>query len=288
MSVREIRAAGPRAQELATSLLQRARRADPTAGLWEAADVQWWWRSPRRSDDVEKLFWLDDDGPVAGVLLTTWAGETWQCDPIAVPHASGLEPGDLWERALEHAGKHCGIGFEVPVSDDDPVFRGLAERSGLAPGDRDNTAWMVASDGPEVAPPAAGFALVDRTQRSDAPHPMSHRSGEGIARRLEQCSLYDHTLDLAVEAADGRTAGYALFWLDPVTKVGLVEPVRVEDGYQRRGLARAMLSAGIDRLAARGAERVKVSYETQSAGALYHGVGFRQTSTATWYRTARE
>jgi hypothetical protein len=50
---------------LATQLLQRARCADPRAGLWEAADVQWWWRTPRRSDDVEKLFWIDDEGPVA-------------------------------------------------------------------------------------------------------------------------------------------------------------------------------------------------------------------------------
>ncbi len=46
-----------------------------------------------------------------------------------------------------------------------------------------------------------------------------------------------------------------------------------------------MLCAGIDRLAARGAERVKVSYETHAAGALYQGIGFRPTSTATWYRS---
>jgi ribosomal protein S18 acetylase RimI-like enzyme len=63
-----------------------------------------------------------------------------------------------------------------------------------------------------------------------------------------------------------------------------VEPVRVEDEFQRRGLARAMLTAGIDRLVARGARRVKISYETEAAGALYRGVGFRPTSTATWYR----
>jgi ribosomal protein S18 acetylase RimI-like enzyme len=70
--------------------------------------------------------------------------------------------------------------------------------------------------------------------------------------------------------------------------VGLVEPVRVEDDFQRRGLARAMLSAGIDRLVTRGAERVKISYQTDAAAALYHGVGFRRASTATWYRALPE
>src|SRR5438132_10648646 len=77
-----------------------------------------------------------------------------------------------------------------------------------------------------------------------------------------KCSLYDPALDVAVETADGEAAGYALFWFDPVTKVGLVEPMRVEHAYQRRGLARAMLTAGLDRLANRGATRVKVGYST--------------------------
>ena len=112
---------------------------------------------------------------------------------------------------------------------------------------------------------------------------MRHRNGDSVAQRLAQCPLYDPALDLAVETADGRVAGYSLYWFDPATKVGLVEPVRVEDKFQRRGLARAMLSAGIDRLVARGAQRVKISYVTDAAGALSQGAGFRRTSTSTWY-----
>jgi len=68
-----------------------------------------------------------------------------------------------------------------------------------------------------------------------------------------------------------------------VTKVGLVEPVRVEDEYQRRGLGRAMLTAGIDRLAMKGAQRMKIGYGTEAAAALYQDVGFQPTSTDTWY-----
>jgi ribosomal protein S18 acetylase RimI-like enzyme len=117
---------------------------------------------------------------------------------------------------------------------------------------------------------------------------MRHRNGDSVAQRLDQCPLYDPALDLAVETADGRVAGYSLDWFDPTTKVGLVEPVRVEDEFQRQGLARAMLSAGIDRLVTRGAQRVKISYESDAAAALYQGVGFRRTSTATWYRALSE
>ena len=115
---------------------------------------------------------------------------------------------------------------------------------------------------------------------------MRRRNGDEVAQRLDQCSLYDPALDLAVETADGRVAGYSLYWLDPVTKVGRVEPVRVEDEFQRRGLARVMLCTGIDRLVTRGAQRVKVSYETDAAAALHQGVGFRPTSTDTWCRAS--
>jgi GNAT superfamily N-acetyltransferase len=287
VSVREIGAAGLEAQLLATQLLQRARRADPHAGLWEAADVQWWWRKPRLSDEVEKVFWVDDDGPVAGVILTHWPGDGWQCDPVVVPHGSVVDPVVVWGRALELVAQHAVDGFEIPVSDDDTTFRELAQRSGLVAGDHDSTAWLAAADRPVVTAPAEGFVLADRTQRPDAPHHMRHRNGDQVAERLGQCPLYEPALDLVVETADGRVAGYSLYWFDPTTKVGLVEPVRVEDEFQRKGLARAMLSDGIDRLVERGAERVKISYESEAAAAVYQGAGFRRASTATWWRSAQ-
>jgi ribosomal protein S18 acetylase RimI-like enzyme len=147
---------------------------------------------------------------------------------------------------------------------------------------------MDAADRPAVPALSEGFVLIDRTQRRGVPHPMRHRSGDSVAQRLEQCPLYDPALDLAIETADGRVAGYSLYWFDPTTKVGLVEPVRVEDEFQRQGLARAMLSAGLDRLVTRGAQRMKIAYETDAAAALYQDVGFRRTSTATWYRASSE
>jgi GNAT superfamily N-acetyltransferase len=283
VSVQEVRAAGRDALMLATELLQRARRADRQAGIWEAADVQWWWREPRRSDGVEQRFWADSQGPVAGVLLTSWTDDAWQCDPIIVPHLSGLEPEVVWARALEEIGVHAVGGFEVPVRDDDLAFKELAEGSGLVAGERSSIAWMDAADRRSVQSLAEGFALVDRTQRRGTPHPMRHRNGDGVEERLGQCPLYDPELDLAVETVDGRIAGYSLYWFDPVTKVGLVEPVRVEDDYQRRGLGRAMLTAGIDRLAIKGAQWVKIGYGTEAAAALYQDVGFQPTSTDTWY-----
>ena len=79
-----------------------------------------------------------------------------------------------------------------------------------------------------------------------------------------------------------RVAAYGLFWYDPVTATGLVEPMRTEDDHQRRGLARHILTNGLDLLAAAGAERIKICYEPDNpaSGKLYRSVGFepdRQT-----------
>jgi predicted N-acetyltransferase YhbS len=166
----------------------------------------------------------------------------------------------------------------VLVREDDARLVDLAVQSGFAMTDElSGTTWMDAEHRPPVAT-VDEFAIVDRVARGDCPHPMIARNGELVEARLRQCSLYDPTLDLAVEDADGRVAGYALFWFDHTTLVGLVEPMRVEDEYQRRGLARMLLTNGLDRLARKGARRLKVGFETDAARSLYLGAGFVQTS----------
>jgi predicted N-acetyltransferase YhbS len=283
MAVREVRASGLEYLALATELLQRARLADPVAGLWEAADLQWWWRTPRPSDSMDQLFWIDDDGPVAGLVLTDW-GRTWGCDPIVIPGA-GVSLADVWARAVKTIDGPGLEAVEVLARDDDAELLDLLANTGFVPGDESSgTTWMDAADRPDVAALPDGFALVDRTQRMTGPHPMRRRSGDAVAARLQQCSLYHPALDLAVETGGGEVAGYALFWFDPVTRVGLVEPMRVEDAYQRRGLARALLTNGLDRLALLGADRLKVGYATDVARRLYEGAGFEAISTDRSYR----
>ena len=285
MAIDVVRASGLEYLALATELLRRARLADAEAGMWEAADLQWWWRTPRSSDAIDQLFWVDDEGPVAGVVLTDW-GRGWGCDPIVVPGA-GVPLAGVWTRALE-AIEGLGVeAVEVLARDDDSDLLGLLAAAGFVADERSGNTWMDARDRPDVAALPEGFVLVDRAQAGTRPHPMWRRSGEQVETRLRQCSLYDPELDLAVETADGEVAGYALFWFDSVTKVGLVEPMRVEDAYQRRGLARAMLAAGLDRLAKRGARRLKVGYVTDAARQLYVGAGFRVTSTSTSFRLRR-
>jgi predicted N-acetyltransferase YhbS len=271
---------------LATRLLQRLRLADATAGAWEAADVQWWSRSPRRSDAIAMPFWVDDYGPVAAVLLTDW-GARWGVDVIRVP---GMAPDidEIWgeARGLMAAASHEEYDALVREDDDELVSRLVA--AGFEPGSAAWEAWMDPDGRPRVVEPPDGYRLVDRVETQPRPHPMVARSGQDVEARLRRCSLYDPALDLAVQAADGSVAGYALFWADPVTSVGLLEPMRVEDAHARRGLARAMLTVGLDRLVKRGMTRLKVGFETESARTLYLGAGFRPGAALRNYSTRGE
>jgi len=287
MPIHQVRASGLDYLRLVTELLQRARLTGSEAGLWEAADLQWWWRMPRRSDSIDQLFWIDDDGPVAGVVLTDW-DRAWGCDPIVVRGASTVPLAIIWERAVESIDALGLKAVHVLARDDDVELVGLLAGAGfVADDDRSGITWMDAGDRPDVTALPDGFALVDRARETSSPHPMRRRNGEEVERRLRECSLYDPSLDLAVEAPSGDVAGYALFWFDPVTEVGLVEPMRVEDAYQRRGLARAMLTEGLERLARRGARRLKVGYGSETGRRLYVGAGFRVTSTSRSYSWTR-
>jgi GNAT superfamily N-acetyltransferase len=274
MAVRRELLRGLARLDATTTVLQRARRADPLGGMWEAADVQWWWRQPRATDELALPVWFDEVGPVAAAGLTAW-GDTWQADVFAVPSIVGEE--EVWAATLDVVGRR-DEALQLLVCDENSPLVGLAVESGFATTDDvSGTSWMDADRRPPVAH-VDGFTIVDRVTHADHPHPMIARNGELVEPRLRQCSLYDPTLDLAVEDADGNVAGYALFWCDRTTHVGLLEPMRVKDEYQRRGLARMLLTHGLDRLARKGARRLKVGFESDAARNLYLGAGFVQTS----------
>jgi predicted N-acetyltransferase YhbS len=283
---RRITASGLDALALMTELLQRARLADPDAGLWEAADFQWWWRTPRRSDALEQWFWVDDVGLIAAVMLTDWT-RVWGCDPIALPGLPSEVVDLVWRAAVERADEPGRLGepVETLLKDDDTLAIARLTSAGFhATDDRGGTDWMAAEDRPtvEVLPP--GFTVLDRVSAPTREHWMTRRSGAEVGTRLRQLSLYDPALDLAIRAPDDSIAGYALFWFDPATRVGLLEPMRVEDAWQRRGLARALIAHGLDRLARKGATRMKVSWGSPPGRALYRSAGFRETETSTSYR----
>ncbi len=270
--------AGLRYLEAATALLQRARHDHPTWGLYEAADLQWWWRTPRPTDDAAQLFWFDDAGdPVAAVIATHWTDHV-ALAPLLLPDATPAWSQHVVERGLAHAAELGLDAIRIEVDRADAPTRDLLRDLGFTV-DEDAIVetWLDASRRPPISPLAEHYRLASRIDVSSRAHHMIGRSGPDVEARLSQTSLYRPDLDLVVFDRQDRAAAYGLFWFDPVTATGLVEPMRTEDDHQRRGLARHVLTSGIDRLAAAGAERIKICFEPHNAASssLYLDVGFQ-------------
>lgn len=264
----------------ATVLLQRIRREHPTAGLYEAADLQWWWAQRSRSTDVlPQLFWFDHLGRPEAAVIATDSGPRMQLDPIFMPDLTPDRVAHVMERGLTHA-RTCGIdvvGLEVDRADG-VLLEVLGAHGFRAPDDELVEAWLTADARPAISPLEEGYRLSSRLEATRGPHHMTSakRNHPDPEPRLRQVSLYRPDLDLVIHDRHGRVAAYGLFWYDPETATGLVEPMRTEDDHQRRGLARHVLTTGLDLLVGAGAQRIKICYEPDNpaSGSLYLDVGF--------------
>lgn len=277
--VREAHRVGLGGLAAVTALLQRIRRTHPTAGLYEAADMQWSWRTPRPTDDLPQIFWVDHLGrPDAAVIVTDVVGRT-ELAPIVMPDADPDWVAHVVERGLAHAGTlgRGALSLEVDAADD--VLREVLVGHGFAvEGDGVVETWLAVDARPEISAPPEGYRLSRRLDTMDRPHHMisPERNHPDVERRLRQTSLYRSDLDLVVHDHHERVAAYGVFWSDPETATGLVEPMRTEEDHQRRGLARHVLTTGLDLLARAGAERIKICFEPGNPASrdLYLGVGF--------------
>ena len=218
-------------------------------------------------------------------MIATDGGDRMQLDPIVMPDATPDWVAHVVERGLAHAGEAGldAVGLEVDRADD--VLREVLVGHGFAiEEDGVVETWLAADARPAISPLPTGYRLSSRLDTMQRPHHMisAERNHPDPEPRLRQTSLYRPDLDLVVHDGRDDVAAYGLFWYDPVTATGLVEPMRTEDDHQRRGLARHVLTTGLDLLAEAGAQRIKICYEPDNPASrhLYLSVGFepdRQT-----------
>lgn len=283
-SLREGLRSGLEYLDTVTELHQRVRAAHPTFGLYEASELQWFWTIPRSTDDVDQLFWFDDEGrPVAAMVALDFGdGVSLVYDaPMLIvsvmPDLSSETVAHLFDRGLAHI---AALGIETVELEvdraDDVQRRVLSDRGFTVKGDALIECWLDIGNRPDVTALHDGYRLASRAELADRPHHMAGPRRPDFHQRLEQISLYRPDLDLVALDANDEPASQAIFWFDPATMTGSIEPVRTDDGHQQRGLSRHLLTAGIDRLSALGAERVAIGYEpdNEASGPFYLNLGF--------------
>src|SRR4051812_23352799 len=163
-----------------TALLHRIRLEEPRDGVWEAADLQWWWRRPRLSDEVALPVWFDDaDQPIAAAVLTAWP-HAWWLDVIRLPGLP-VTLDDLARPAWAHLERLEGSPvIEALVPADDVALGAWFAGRGFAEVEESWSGWLAAADRPSVRALPTGYQVVDRAVRGiDAAleHPMVARNG---------------------------------------------------------------------------------------------------------------
>jgi RimJ/RimL family protein N-acetyltransferase len=219
------------------------------------------------------VVWLDGDVPVTAAVFTRWTAERYGCDVLG---DSTLDA--AWEFVRDRCAELAHASIEMEIDPAVTASAREAERAGFVQhvGTMAEN-WLDAGERPAVRDLPDGYALVARPDQQ-GPHPMIGRNGDAVEARLRDCSLYDPELDVAVVCDDGTVAGYAMFWADTRTGVGLIEPMRVEEAHSGRGLAGTILRAGLDALAMRGCTRLKISNDMANPVSqhVYLAAGFRR------------
>lgn len=129
---------------------------------------------------------------------------------------------------------------------------------------------------PEISYEIRGAALDDVEGIAAA-----HRSAFGSTWTPDEYQTYMTTppylpeREVIAVAPDGTVAGFAVVWIDPISKVGYFEPVGVHKDHTRRGVGTAVLTAGLHLMRSAGMERGCVLYELDSENEpFYTSVGF--------------
>ncbi|QDT39284.1 GNAT family N-acetyltransferase [Stratiformator vulcanicus] len=263
----------------ATEILTRNRSVGRDVGFLDAAEVQWWWVDGGFDDPANQLVWFNqDDRPIA-VFFQYDSGPAWEADIFWDAQLEQTVRREVWpvyEELLTALPNDKPA--KIMIDGRDVATATTLNELGWHKSEESLVQTVLANNKAVLAATLPhGFQFTDELRRdSSRVHPMTTRKGERVDELLKECSLYRPDLDLHILAPDGTMAGYCLCWLDEKNSVGIFEPVRVEQEFQRRGLGTALMHEGVRKLQRAGANCIKVCYRfgNSAAEALYRKVGF--------------
>jgi len=94
--------------------------------------------------------------------------------------------------------------------------------------------------------------------------------------RLMKAPSYGDAIDLVVETDKGEIIAYCTLWDDPISKIGILEPVACVEEHRRKGIMKSTLLYGMNLLKERGTKYVYVGTGGKNIASqtLYKSVGF--------------
>jgi mycothiol synthase len=274
-------------------------------GCLHPGDICHFLSNTLRGRDLEKHFYMYEDsgGQLLGLVLL-YPARFNGYDVLVHPRCRGSELesaiiawGEQQTRALLTAAGSDATWIGCDVMDCDTIRRDMLRAQGYAsPG---GPAFVYTTRSLLEPIPASilpdGFTLRNIAGEHEAEALQAVHAGTFGSKW--QPGEYLHVMrtpgfhidrELVVVAPDHRFAAFLIYWIDPVSKSGLFEPVGCHQDFQRRGLTKALMYEGMRRMVAHGMTTAVVKHQpaqqNPAASALYRSVGFTLRYTITDYR----
>lgn len=254
-------------------------------------DIVHWMSNGYRGEALASRFWLyePDDKLLALVELAKaeWGMFTLVTHPTACSAQTerdllGLCQRLMEERMRENPADKRTLAISVAATDQQRIDRLRA--LGYQPQPPQYMTTIKSLDRPLSKPSVPeGFGLRSVAAESEAGlvadvHNGSFGSSWTEAEYLKVMRTPGFKVDheLVAVAPDGRFAAFVIYWLDPISRSGLFEPVGCHEAFQRRGLATALMVEGMERMMAAGMTKALVTYKIDNLPAkrLYSSLGF--------------
>ena len=267
---------------------------EPRATGTTPGDLTWWLHQHPPADATPKRVALfEDGGDVVG-----WA-VLWL--PVTLTYGVHPDRADAHEAVLDwfESAAEGGEPLDVALLRGDRTAWDAVTARGYALAEDEGFLHHMATDldgEPERPELPCGYRFVPVDGTTIASRVDAHRDAFQPSRvtvdsyrTTTRTPPYRPDLDVAVAAADGTVAAYALAWLDEASGVGELEPVGTQSAHRRRGLARAACLEALWRLRAHGARLGLVySVDGQPSTALYESAGFESIDRHVQVRRVRE
>jgi predicted N-acetyltransferase YhbS len=254
--------------------------------IWEYAYTHPWFDE----ESVSRIgIWEDNGTTVAVGLYELRLGEAFfQIHPDYVH----LKPEMVAyaERYLTALTEEEKRYLKVYVNDFDSALEGLVRSRGYEReprSDRPMSQFVISEPFPSIHLPE-GFRLksvaeendlakIDRVLWRGFNHPGKppEDSIEG-RKKMQSGPHFRQDLTMVVEAPNGAFVAFAGLWLDPVNRIGYVEPVATDPDYRRMGLGTAAVLEGIRRCGELGATVAYVGSDMP----FYRAMGFHKLYTS--------
>ena len=278
-----------------TSVLALGRKTSPLAYYVHIGDLSWWmfYSEEDLSQWKERIRLWEFEGRLCGWSLIDPLWESF--DLFLLPEICSTEQAqDILDRTITQAEEIMKKNqsnrirtFWVSESDQD-LIRNLQERGFSC---EDHFMWYL--EHPLKQPIQSsklpmGFVIhpvrdeKDAIQRATASHSAfeSKKTTRDYwlrYQRFMRSPVYNPNCDLVSKTPNGQVASFCTIWPDPVSHIGLFEPVGTHKKFQGQGLGKAIVLAGLQQLQSWGMKSamVCIGNDNHPAEEMYLGLGFK-------------